>query len=134
MGTTRDDGVAAVDVGVGGRLAAGRGHPFYERLNRIFEAAGCDAFVTGLCGQFYAAKMCRPSLALERYFRLLLIGYFGTGLGACDRVAGSGFAERADVSAPGAAGVTAGPFDDARGRGVCFRSRLTAKSLTSCAS
>ena len=76
MGTTRDDGsqqsmwVSAADLPRGG------GHPFYERLNRILEAAGFDAFVEGLCAQFYAAKMGRPSLAPGRYFRLLLIGYF----------------------------------------------------------
>ena len=57
-------------------LPRGGGHPFYERLNRILEAAGFDAFVEGLCAQFYAAKMGRPSLAPGRYFRLLLIGYF----------------------------------------------------------
>ena len=57
MGTTRDDGsqqsmwVSAADLPRGG------GHPFYERLNRILEAAGFDAFVEGLCAQFYAAKM-----------------------------------------------------------------------------
>ncbi len=76
MGTTRDDGsqqsmwVSAADLPRGG------GHPFYERLNRILEAAGFDAFVEGLCAQFYAAKTGRPSLAPGRYFRLLLIGYF----------------------------------------------------------
>ena len=57
-------------------LPRGGGHPFYERLNRILEAAGFDAFVEGLCAQFYAAKMGRPGLAPGRYFRLLLIGYF----------------------------------------------------------
>ena len=76
MGTTRDDGsqqsmwVSAADLPRGG------GHPFYERLNRILAAAGFDAFVEGLCAQFYAAKMGRPGLAPGRYFRLLLIGYF----------------------------------------------------------
>ena len=76
MGTTRDDGsqqsmwVSAADLPRGG------GHPFYERLNRILEAAGFDAFVEGLCARFYAAKMGRPGLAPGRYFRLLLIGYF----------------------------------------------------------
>ena len=76
MGTTRDDGsqqsmwVSAADLPRGG------GHPFYERLNRILEAAGFDAFVEGLCARFYAAKTGRPGLAPGRYFRLLLIGYF----------------------------------------------------------
>ncbi len=72
MGTVRDDGsqqsmwVATAD------LPQSAGHPFYERLNRILEAAGFDAFVEGLCAPFYA-MMGRPSPAPERYFRLLLI-------------------------------------------------------------
>ena len=75
MGTTRDDGsqqsiwVATAD------LPQGAGHPFYERLNQVLEAAGFDAFVERLCAQFYA-RMGRPSLAPGRYFRLLLVGYF----------------------------------------------------------
>jgi transposase len=51
-------------------------HPFYERLNRILDKCGFDAHVEGMCGQFYAETMGRPSLAPGRYFRLLLIGYF----------------------------------------------------------
>ena len=80
MGSTRDDGsqqsiwVATTD------LPQSTGHPFYERLNRILEAAGFDAFVEGLCAPFYAT-MGRPSLSPGRYFRLLLIGYF-EGLGS----------------------------------------------------
>ena len=75
MGTTRDDGsqqamwVATTDLPQGG------GHPFYERLNQILNAAGFDAFVEQLCAPFYA-RMGRPSLAPGRYFRLLLVGYF----------------------------------------------------------
>ena len=75
MGRVRDDGsqqsmwVATKD------LPQSAGHPFYERLNRILEAAGFDAFVEGLCAPFYAV-MGRPSPAPGRYFRLLLIGYF----------------------------------------------------------
>ena len=75
MGTTRDDGsqqamwVATADLPQGG------GHPFYERLNQILNAAGFDAFVEQLCAPFYA-RMGRPSLAPGRYFRLLLVGYF----------------------------------------------------------
>ena len=59
-----------------GELARGPGHPFYERLNRILEAAGFDQFVEGLCAKFYAEGVGRPSLAPAVYFRLLLIGYF----------------------------------------------------------
>jgi len=52
------------------------GHPFYERLNKLLEKAGFDAFVEERCRKFYAPKMGRPSLAPGMYFRLLLIGYF----------------------------------------------------------
>ena len=57
-------------------LPTNAGHPFFERLNRVLEEAGFDAFVEGLCGAFYAARMGRPSLRPGRYFRLLFIGYF----------------------------------------------------------
>ena len=57
-------------------LPTNAGHPFFERLNRVLEEAGFDAFVEGLCAAFYAARMGRPSLRPGRYFRLLLIGYF----------------------------------------------------------
>ena len=69
MGTTRDDGpqqsmwVATAD------LPQGSGHPFYERLNQILNAAGFDGFVERLCAPFYA-RMGRPSLAPGGYFRL----------------------------------------------------------------
>ena len=51
-------------------------HPFYERMNRILDKAGFDAYVEKLCAPFYAERMGRPSLLPGRYFRLLLIGYF----------------------------------------------------------
>ena len=51
-------------------------HPFFERLNRVLEEAGFDAFVEQLCAVFYAARMGRPRLRPGRYFRLLSIGYF----------------------------------------------------------
>jgi len=57
-------------------LPVSPGHPFYQRLNRALEAQGFDAFVEGLCRQFYAAVMGRPGLPPGRYFRLLLLGYF----------------------------------------------------------
>ena len=57
------------------------GHPFYTRLNAVLEAADFDRFVEGLCAQFYAPVMGRPSLAPGRYFRLLLVGYF-EGIGS----------------------------------------------------
>jgi transposase len=57
-------------------LAQSPGHPFYERLNRILEKEGFDAFVEGECARFYAERMGRPSLPPAMYFRLLVIGYF----------------------------------------------------------
>ena len=57
------------------------GHPFYERLNGLFNEHGFDDFVEGLCAKFYADKMGRPSLAPGVYFRLLVVGYF-EGLGS----------------------------------------------------
>ena len=57
-------------------LPTSAGHPFFERLNRVLEEAGFDAFVEGLCAVFYASRLGRPSLRPGRYFRLLFIGYF----------------------------------------------------------
>ena len=74
-GTTRDDGSQQSLLVSAADLPRGAGHPFYERLNRILEAAGFDAFVERVCARFYTT-MGRPSLAPGRYFRLLLLGYF----------------------------------------------------------
>ena len=57
-------------------LPRSAGHPFYERLNRILDAAGFDAFVEEQCAKFYADGVGRPSLVPGRYFRMLLLGYF----------------------------------------------------------
>ncbi len=57
-------------------LPTNAGHPFFERLNRVLEDAGFDAFAESLCAVFYAARMGRPSLRPGRYLRMLLIGYF----------------------------------------------------------
>ena len=57
-------------------LPKSAGHPFYERLNRVLDDAGFDAFVEAQCAPFYAGTVGRPSLAPGRYFRLLLLGYF----------------------------------------------------------
>ena len=57
-------------------LPTNAGHPFFERLNRVLDEAGFDAFVEGLCAVFYASRMGRPSLRPGRYFRMLFIGYF----------------------------------------------------------
>jgi transposase len=52
------------------------GHPFYTRLNALLDAHDFDRYVEGLCRQFYAKVLGRPSLQPGRYFRLLLVGYF----------------------------------------------------------
>ncbi len=52
------------------------GHPFYERLNRVLDESGFDAFVEAQCAKFYAEGIGRPSLPPGRYFRMLLLGYF----------------------------------------------------------
>jgi transposase len=57
-------------------LPQSAGHPFYQRLNRVLDDAGFDAFVETQCAPFYADGVGRPSLAPGRYFRLLVLGYF----------------------------------------------------------
>ena len=57
-------------------LPTSDGHPFFERLNRVLEDCGFDAFVEELCATFYADRLGRPSLRPGRYFRMLFIGYF----------------------------------------------------------
>ena len=51
-------------------------HPFYRRLNQIFDQDDFDGYVEDLCQRFYADEVGRPRLPPGRYFRLLLIGYF----------------------------------------------------------
>jgi len=50
-------------------LAEAPGHPFYQRLNELLEAARFDEFVEGRCAKFYAAKYGRPSLTPGIYIR-----------------------------------------------------------------
>ena len=57
-------------------LPEGPGHPFYERLAEILDAADFDRFVESECARFYAEKVGRPSLPPAVYFRLLMIGFF----------------------------------------------------------
>ncbi len=52
------------------------GHPFYQRLNQVFDRHAFDDFVEAQCAPFYATTIGRPSLTPGTYFRLLLIGYF----------------------------------------------------------
>src|SRR6202047_3594093 len=57
-------------------VAKGPGHPFYEKVNELFEEAKFDEFVEKECAKFYAENNGRPSVAPGIYFRLLLLGYF----------------------------------------------------------
>lgn len=52
------------------------GHPFYQHLNEVLDAAGFDRFCEKTCRKFYHAKMGRPSIPPGVYFRMLMIGYF----------------------------------------------------------
>ena len=76
MGTSRDRTRQATMWVPTADLPKSAGHPFYERLNRVLDDAGFDAFVEAQCASFYADGVGRPSLAPGRYFRLLLLGYF----------------------------------------------------------
>ena len=51
-------------------------HPFYRRLNQILDEVHFDGYVETLCQRFYADELGRPGLPPDRYFRLLLLGYF----------------------------------------------------------
>ncbi len=57
-------------------LPQSAGHLLYERLNRVLDDAGFDAFVEAQCATFYVDGVGRPRLAPGCYFRLLLLGYF----------------------------------------------------------
>ena len=57
-------------------VAKGPGHPFYEKVNELFEEAKFDEFVEKECAKFYAENNGRPSVPPGIYFRLLLLGYF----------------------------------------------------------
>ena len=56
-------------------LASASGHPFYEKLNELFDAERFDPFVEAMSAKFYAKKFGRPSLLPGIYFRSLLIGF-----------------------------------------------------------
>jgi transposase len=66
----KDLWVAAAD------LPSSAAHPFYQRLDKLLDEHGFDAFAEQCCEKFYAPTMGRPSLAPGLYFRSLLIGYF----------------------------------------------------------
>lgn len=56
------------------QLPRSAGHAFYDKLNRLLDEAGFDAFVEALCEPFYA-KQGRPSIPPGVYFRMILLGY-----------------------------------------------------------
>ena len=58
------------------QVVGGPGHPFYRKLNEVFDRHGFDDFVEGLCEKFYHDQLGRPGIAPGVYFRMLLIGYF----------------------------------------------------------
>ena len=93
-------------------LPRSAGHPFCERLNRVLDEAGIDAFVDEQCAKFYADGVGRPSLALGRYFRMPLLGYL-EGLDSERAIALTGrrFAEPAAVPRRVARRSAVGPLD-----------------------
>ena len=56
-------------------LAQTPGHPFYTKLNELLKTNRFDAFVEGLCAEYYK-EGGRPGIPPGVYFRMLLIGYF----------------------------------------------------------
>ena len=58
------------------QLPKGKGHAFYDHLQRILCRGKFDVFVEKLCEPFYAETMGRRSIPPGRYFRMLLVGYF----------------------------------------------------------
>lgn len=57
-------------------VAQPAGHPFYEKLSGLFDAAGFDDYVESLCRPYYASGVGRPGIPPGVYFRMLLVGYF----------------------------------------------------------
>ncbi len=49
-------------------------HPFYKRLNKIFDQHSFDEFVEDRCTQFYAEQIGRPSLPPAVYCSGPVIG------------------------------------------------------------
>jgi transposase len=75
MGKRRRDRQASMWVATT-ELPTAASHPFYARLNQVFQAQRFDDFAEAACAEFYAETMGRPGLAPGIYFRLLLVGYF----------------------------------------------------------
>lgn len=57
-------------------LPVSASHPFYARVNLVFDEKNFDEFAEAICEPFYAATMGRPGLSPGIYFRLLMVGYF----------------------------------------------------------
>ena len=57
------------------QLLRTQAHPFYQKLNEVFQQCGFDPFVEELCEPYYAKKG-RPGIPPGIYFRMVLIGYF----------------------------------------------------------
>lgn len=62
-------------------IAESPGHPFYERLNGIFDKYEFDRFCEDLCAPYYESRRGRPSIRAGVYFRMLMVGYF-EGIGS----------------------------------------------------
>lgn len=62
----------------GDRLACSPGHPFYQKLNAVLDAAGFDRWIESRCVQYYEQieKRGQPSIPPGVYFRMLFVGYF----------------------------------------------------------
>ena len=91
MGRTRG-GQKQEEMFYASEITEAPGHPFYQRLNKVLNEAGFDAYCEEQCREFYHTKLGRPSLAPGVYFRLLLIGFFegiGSERGISWRVADS---------------------------------------------
>src|ERR1700683_4649179 len=60
----------------GGEVPKAQGHPFYQRLNEVLDAAKFDSFCETACAGFYHNRLGRPSLPPGQYFRVMMIGFF----------------------------------------------------------
>ena len=57
------------------------GNPFYGALDALLREGGFDEFAEGVCREFYAQGVGRPSVAPGVYFRMLMVGYL-EGIGS----------------------------------------------------
>lgn len=52
------------------------GHPFYARAEVALAAASFDEIVAGVCGPVGSSLDRSGAMSVDRYFRLLMVGYF----------------------------------------------------------